>query len=182
MADVIILRDKDGQIVGMGEKGRRAWAKFCRLMDALEVGETMKFSYALPRSGVHHRFFFAKMTGLLERQEQFDTLEDLLQWLKVGAGHVDFMPGARGELIAMPRTINWLNLEEQDFIEFHRAVNDFLWTPHAMQYLWPHLPYERQALCIDHWHRDYERGRPPAPKAKPLALAAPIEPAREAIA
>lgn len=182
MADVIIMRAEDGQIVGMGEKGRRAWAKFCKVMAELEIGETLKFSYALPRSRPHHGFFFAKLTGLLERQERFNTKEDLLEWIKVGAGHADFMPGVHGELIAMPRTINWIMLEEQDFIEFHRAMNDFLWTPHAMQYLWPHLSYERQALCIDHWHRDFERGRPPAPKVKPARPVKQIEDAREAVA
>jgi len=168
MADVIIFKDESGRMAGLGEKGRRAWEKFCKRLAELEVGETMKFSYALPRSGVHHRYFFAKITGLLERQEQFDTVDALLEWLKVGAGHVDFMPGARGELIAMPKTIAWHRLEEQDFIEFHREVNDFLWTPHAMAYLWPHLSHEHQYQCIEHWHLDFERTSPPMPRHRPV--------------
>lgn len=160
MADFVIVRKEDGELDGLGEKGRRAWAKFCKLMRELEVGETLKFSYHLPRSPRHHRFFFAKMTGLLERQEQFVELNDLLEWLKVGAGHVTFMPGSKGELIAMPESIAWHKLEEQDFIEFHRAVNDFLWSEHAMAYLWPHLSFERAYTCVDHWHRDFERSSP----------------------
>lgn len=166
MADVVIYKDETGRMVGLGEKGRRAFEKFERKVQELEVGETMKFSYALPRSRPHHGFFFAKLTGLLERQERFNTKEELLEWIKVGAGHVDFMPGALGELVAMPRSINWITLEEQDFIEFHRAMNDFLWTEHAMAYLWPHLRFEHAYLCIDHWHRDFEHARPRASKPK----------------
>lgn len=164
MADLVIYKDETGRMVGLGEKGRRAMAKFEKRVAELEVGEMLKFSYALPRSPQHHKFFFVKLTGLLERQEQFVTLEQLLEWLKVGSGHVDFMPGARGELIAMPKSIAWHNLEEQEFIEVHREINDFLWTPHAMAYLWPHLSHEHQYQCIDHWHRDFERARPPVKK------------------
>lgn len=161
MPDIVIYKDETGKFVGMGEKGRRAWAKFCKVTDELEPGETIKFAYSLPRSGVHHKYFFAKITGLLERQEQFEDKEALLEWLKVGAGHVDFMPGAKGELVAMPRSINFATLEEQGFIEFHREVADFLWTPRAMAYLWPHLSEEHQYECIDHWHRDFERPQTP---------------------
>lgn len=170
MADLIVVRQEDGTLNGLGEKGRRAWAKFEKKLNELDVGETMKFSYQLPRSRPHHAFFFAKLTGLLERQERFNTNEELLEWIKVGAGHVDFLPGARGELIAMPKSINWVMLEEQDFIEFHRAMNDFLWTEHAMAYLWPHLTFQRAYACIDHWHRDFERGRPRVSPAKPKPM------------
>lgn len=168
MTELVVYKTESGQIAGLGEKGRRAWEKFCRILAELAVGETMKFSYNLPRSPRHHRYFFAKMTGLLERQERFENLHDLLEWLKVGAGHVDFMPGALGEVIAMPRSIAWINLEEQEFIEFHREATDFLWTPHAMAYLWSHLPPEHRYQCIEHWHRDYERTSPPMKRTQPV--------------
>ena len=68
------------------------------------------------------------------------------------------MPGRDGIPVAIPKSIAWHNLEEQEFIEFHRAMNDFLWTPHAQAALWPHLDATKRYVCIDRWHRDFEPG------------------------
>ena len=107
MPELIVYRDEQGKLQGHGEKGRRAWDKFRRVVGGLEVGETMGFSYRLPRSPQHHRFFFARLTDLFERQERFDDEDRLLEWLKVGAGYVDLMPGSNGSPVAIPRSINY---------------------------------------------------------------------------
>ena len=147
MPDLVVYRGEDGKLQGLGEKGRRAWEKFRRVVEGLEVGETMGFSYRLPRSPNHHRFFFARLAGLFARQERFDDDERLLEWLKVGAGFVDLMPGPDGALVAVPKSISWVTLDEQGFIEVHRAIRDFLMTPRAQEYLWPHLaPHARNQM------------------------------------
>ena len=147
MPDLVVYRGEDGKLQGLGEKGRRAWEKFRRVVEGLEVGETMGFSYRLPRSPNHHRFFFARLAELFARQERFDDDERLLEWLKVGAGFVDLMPGPDGALVAMPKSISWVTLDEQGFIEVHRAIRDFLMTPRAQEYLWPHLaPHARNQM------------------------------------
>ena len=147
MPDLVVFRAEDGKLQGLGEKGRRAWEKFRRVVEGLEVGETMGFSYRLPRSPNHHRFFFARLAELFARQERFDDDERLLEWLKVGAGFVDLMPGPDGALVAMPKSISWVTLDEQGFIEVHRAIRDFLMTPRAQEYLWPHLaPHARNQM------------------------------------
>lgn len=149
MAELIVFRDQDGKLAGFGEKGRRAYEKFKRLVDELEIGETLSFSYRRPRSPQHHRFFFARMNNLLDMQEQFADLERLLDWLKVGAGHADLMPGRDGVPVAIPKSIAWHLLEEQDFIEVHRAIVDFLWTPYAQAFLWPHLDEAKRYAMAD---------------------------------
>ena len=147
MPDLVVYRGEDGKLQGLGEKGRRAWEKFRRVVEGLEVGETMGFSYRLPRSPNHHRFFFARLAELFARQERFDDDERLLEWLKVGAGFVDLMPGPDGALVAVPKSISWVTLDEQGFIEVHRAIRDFLMTPRAQEYLWPHLaPHARNQM------------------------------------
>ena len=147
MPELIVYRGDDGKLQGLGEKGRRAWEKFRRVVEGLEVGETMGFSYRLPRSPQHHRFFFARLAELFARQERFDDDERLLDWLKVGAGYADLMPGPDSSLVAMPRSISWVALDEQGFIEVHRAIRDFLMTPRAQEYLWPHLlPHARHQM------------------------------------
>lgn len=156
MSDLVVFKDESGRLTGMGEKGRRAYDKFRKLIEGLAVGETFKLSYRLPRSPPHHRYFFAKVTGLFERQEQFTDFDRFLEWLKVGAGHCDLLPGPGASLVAVPNSINWEKLEEQDFIEMHRALNDFLWTPLAQAALWPHLSAERRYQCIENWQRDFQ--------------------------
>lgn len=153
MPDLIICKDNTGQLEGFGEKGRRAWLKFRKTVAELEPGETMEFSYRLPRSPQHHKFFFARLQVLFERQEAFEDVERLLTFLKVGAGLVDFMPSPRG-LVAVPQSIAWVNLDEQQFVEATRAIRDFLWTDVAQAALWPHLSEQRRYQMVEQWHRE----------------------------
>lgn len=154
MTSLVIFKDDDGRLNGFGDRGRRAWAKFRKIIEGLEVGETMGFSYQLPRSPQHHRFFFARMQALLDRQEAFSDLDHLLIFLKVGAGFVEFMPGPGGQLVAIPKSIAWERLEEQDFIEVKRQVWDFLWTDVAQQALWPELSAMQRYVMVDQWVRE----------------------------
>lgn len=151
MSDLVVFKGPDGKLDGWGEKGRRAWAKFRKIVAELEVGQTVQFSYRLPRSPRHHRFFFARLAELFSRQEKFEDVERLLDWIKVGAGWADLLPGRDGVPCAIPRSIAWHQLDEQGFIEFTRAMNDFLWTPYAQAVLWPHLDEARRYEQIDSW-------------------------------
>lgn len=157
MSQLVIRKNELGKLEGVGEKGRRAFNKFRKVVSEMNVGDTLGFTWRLPRSPEHHRFFFLKLADLFHRQEVFGDQGRLLDWLKVGAGHVDLLPGRDGIPVAIPKSISWEALEEQEFIEFTRAMNDFLWTPHAQAALWPHLSAERRYECIDHWHRSFDR-------------------------
>ena len=154
MSALIVFKNECGKLEGWGEKGRRAWQKFTKIVSELEVGETLAFEYKLPRSPQHHKFFFAKRASLFERQETFDDIERMTEWLKVGSGFCDLLPGRDGVLCAIPKSIAWHNLDEQGFIEFTRALNDFLWTEHAQAVLWPHLDENQRYACVDSWHRE----------------------------
>lgn len=154
MPELVIYKDETGRLTGMGEKGRRAWSKFRKIIEELEIGETLQFSWRMPRSPQHHRFFFAKRASLFERQEAFDDIDRMTEWLKVGSGFCDLLPGRDGVLCAIPKSIAWHNLDEQGFIEFTRALNDFLWTEHAQAVLWPHLDEHQRYECVESWHRE----------------------------
>lgn len=170
MPDVIVFKDETGRLDGLGEKHRRAFMKFHRTVGEMEPGETMRFSYRLPRSPVHHRYFFWRLQALFDRQEQFGEVEHLLAWLKVGSGHVVLVPGNDGAPVALPKTINWDSLDETGFTEVHRAIRDFLWTPHAQAFLWPHLNPEQRYVMVDVWSREGEKHRHP-PNVKTITTA-----------
>jgi hypothetical protein len=72
-------------------------------------------------------------------QERFTDFEMFRQWLKIGAGFVVWVVGAKGGIVPLPKSIAYASIEEQDFREFHDNVIDFLRGEHAAMYLWKHL-------------------------------------------
>lgn len=154
MPDVLIVKSETGNLSGLSAKDHRAYEKFKRVVTGMEPGETMQFSYRLPRSPQHHKFFFARVNDLLGRQEVFADLDHLMVFLKVGAGFVDFMPGPSGQLVAVPKSIKWIELDEKEFTEVRQAIWDFLWTEQAQAALWPHLGADQRYACVDSWSRE----------------------------
>lgn len=155
MSALVVVKGDDGRLQGFGEKGARAWAKFRARVDGMAIGETLSFQWREPRSQKHHAFFFGKLAALLERQEQFEDVDKLRAWLVVGAGYCDFVPGPNGRMVALPQSINWVNLDEADFADLHGKVDAFLWTEHARKFLWGHLSNEQSYELIDQLQKEF---------------------------
>ena len=149
MSNIVVCMGNDGKLQGFGEKGARAWARFMRMLTGLRPGDTVEFSWHEPRSPGFHKRFFAKLNGLFEMQEQFEDVDRLRAWITVGAGECDFVPGPTGRMVALPKSIAWHKLDETDFRELARKVDDFLWSPHAQAFLWPHLSEARRYEMIE---------------------------------
>jgi len=90
-------------------------------------------------------------------RETFETEDDLRMWLLVGAGYCHFIPGTDGQLVAVPQSMDWVTLEEADFLEVHRRVDAFMWEPRARRVLWPHLGDERSYWAVDCWRLEFEK-------------------------
>lgn len=157
MPSITVFKGKNGKLAGFGEKGSRAYAKFRRTLADLESGQTLTFSFKIPRSPVHHRYFFWKLGGLFKRQEKFTDDKWLREWLTMGAGFCDMMPGADGVLMMMPRSLNFDDMDEAEFVELHRQINDFMWTERAQAFLWPHLTPARRHDVVQQWHEDFDK-------------------------
>ena len=153
MPEIVVMRGNDGKLCGLGEKYQASLVKFKRLLQSAAPGETFSFTYKVPRSPQHHRWFFARVNDLLGMQETFSDLEHLLVFLKVGAGFVEFMPGSDGQLVAVPKSIAWHTLDEREFTEVRMAMQNFLWTPQAQAALWPHLNPDQRYAMVDTWSR-----------------------------
>lgn len=155
MSSITVFVNEQGKLAGFGEKGGRAYAKFLRELKGLESGQTATFTFKLPRSPKHHKFFFWKMRGLFKRQEQFTDSDRMREWLVCGAGYCNLAPGADGVPCAIPMSMEFDKMDEAEFTELHRRINDFLWTHHALAFLWPHLTYPQQHDMIEQWHREH---------------------------
>jgi hypothetical protein len=148
MPTVTLHIDDSGHLEGLSERDRKAYAKF-RTRLATLGDSSITFSWTEPRSGPYHRRFFALLNRLLDCQEQFQEIEHLLSWLKVGAGYADLVPGPKGKPVALPRSINFVTLDQAEFEPIAQAMISFMRTTYASRFLWPHLDDLRGAGMVD---------------------------------
>jgi hypothetical protein len=146
---IVIVKNEQGKLEGFSAEDERAYNRWRRLVQNMEIGETLEFDFTIPRSTKHHRAFFWKVRVLLERTEAFSTERDLRNWLTTGAGYVDMVPGPDGTPNAIPQSLEYAGMDEADFAELHRKVTEFLWTPHALEVLWPHHTERARKSAID---------------------------------
>jgi hypothetical protein len=147
--DLILRKTQDGRLEGVGERSAKnyeGWRKFVR---DLPPGDTFRFSWKRARSPKFHRYFFGVLGSLFDTQEQFAEDGNLLDWIKIGAGHAVFHPGPDGRMMAIPKSIAWENLEEDDFREFVDAAWAFLRSERAGFYLWPLMTPAARSEAIE---------------------------------
>lgn len=156
MPEIVVFKDSAGKLAGHGEKGARAYQRFLAQVRELPHGGTLAFSWRAPRSPQLHRFFFALLGELFERQEFFASSDDLRAWLTVGAGYVHWVQGPNGP-IAMPQSIAFDKLDEDEFRGVIDAVKGFLWAPYAQSTLWPHLSPEQRYEAVEALRLEFDR-------------------------
>lgn len=149
MSKVILRIDESGKLAGFDEKNERAYSRFRKQIAELQPGQTLTFEFRIPRSARMHRFHFAMLKAFFDCQEVFTDAERMRKWLEVGAGHCEFVPGPRGDLVALPKSIAYEALDDAEFREVHESVKAFLRTEHAYRYLWPHLDDARGESMVE---------------------------------
>lgn len=142
---------------GATDKDTRAWNRFVRALDQAAQGEFFQLKIQRQRDGKFHRMHMGMISKLFKAQERVEDFEAFRLWLKVGAGFVDWMPGPKGGVFPVPRSINFQTCSEDDMREFHERVVEFLRKPHAQKYLFPHATAQAAAEGIDAILDQYER-------------------------
>jgi hypothetical protein len=158
MTTMTITRDDTGKLVGAGEKDKKAYAAFRKKVEALVPGECYQLTVWFPRNQKLHGLHFVLLTTVFDNQEQFSDLDQLRMWLQVGAGHCTFVPGPTGRMVALPKSISFRAVDDQDFAEHHEKMKDFLRTTHAKAFLWPHLSESEQDAMVDTILSQFEKG------------------------
>jgi hypothetical protein len=124
---------------GIDEKNDKRWGRVVKGWFELEDGEITTIDTRHPRSGPFHRFHMVIEMAVFKAQEKFVHEDQFRNWLKIGAGHVDWAAGPKGGVVPLPKSISYADLEEPAMREFHDAMMAFLRGPHAAPYLWKHL-------------------------------------------
>lgn len=141
---------------GVDEQNHKRWLRFLRKVFALEHGEIAEIGTRIPRSGPFHRFHMAIEQAVFDAQERFSEFEQFRNWLKIGAGHVTWVPGAKGGIVPLPRSTSYAALEETEMREVHDAMLAFLHGPHAAPYLWKHLSAEQAGAMMADVLREFD--------------------------
>lgn len=148
MPTVMLRLGDTGKLEGVNERHERGYQKWRKTINELTVGDTVCFSFKVPRSGPYHRRFFAIVNRLFDMQEQFVDEKVFLDWLKVGAGHCEFLPGPSGKPMAIPKSIKFEELDQADFEPIAEDIWDFMRSAHCSRFLWPHANVDDSRLAI----------------------------------
>lgn len=138
-----------GVVDGLGEHGKKQWRRFFNMLMRLEPGEMVSIKTHKARSGPFHRRHMVIETAVFEAQEKFDSFEQFRNWLKVGAGFCDWVPGPRGAVIPVPKSIAFAKLEDGDMRQVHDDMAAFLRTEYAQKTLWKHLSVLQRSEMLE---------------------------------
>lgn len=157
MAKITLERDGSGKLQGLSEADKRAYGRFRKALEGMAPGDTMAFEFKIPRSPVFHRRHFAILGAIFDAQDTFTDRVQMRKWLEVGAGHADYVPGADGDLVAIPKSIDFESLDDAEFAEHHRSVIAFLREPHAYRFLWPQMSAAGAEAMVESILGEFER-------------------------
>ena len=128
-----------GLFDGWNASDKRGWRKIWKRLAELEPGEFAVIEFVIPRSSPYHRRHMAIEAAVFDAQERFDDFDMFRDWLKIGASWVVWVPGAKGGIVPLPKSISYAKADQALFEQYHGQVMAFLRGQHAAPYLWRHL-------------------------------------------
>lgn len=106
MTTVTLTRDNTGKVDGFTDSDRKWLGKWKSAYAGLEHGELLSFDFKLTGSRKYHNLCMRMKRDIFDSQEYFADFEVFRQWLYVGAGHVTWVAGATGGVVAIPGTFS----------------------------------------------------------------------------
>lgn len=117
MADIeakgFIHRVRDGQhYLVPADVSAEEW------LAAIPVNKEILVSGRRPRYPLHHRWFFLLLSRIVQSAPGFEDATDLLDAIKLAVGHVKRQQKLSGEVVLLPRSIDFASMGEDEFIRF----------------------------------------------------------------
>ena len=97
----------------------------------IKDGTIVRCEIVRQRNPRHHRKLFALLNLVFRSQEKYSNLEDLLVEFKLKAGWYEEHITMNGDIIYIPKSINFASMEQDRFNEFYSraidiALKDFM--------------------------------------------------------
>lgn len=143
---------------GLDSTHNSRWRRFINRLLQAEPGEVFQLDSVVQRSAPFHRRHMALEQRLFDHQERWISQTAMRDWLKTGAGWVDWHPCKKGGIVATPRSTSYDACSDDEMREVHEAMVAFLHTPHAQRFLWPHLAAPGRAAMLESVLADREEG------------------------
>lgn len=92
-------------------------------LNAIPDGKEVLIDWRKPRHPENHRHFFAILRLACDHLENYPDTDSLLDALKIACSHVRPVMKANGDMIFLPRSINFASMGEEEFKRFkNRAL------------------------------------------------------------
>ena len=145
-----------GVIDGHTDQDRKAWRRWWKMIFRSQIGELFVMEYKFTRSSRFHRRSMKIEGTFFDAQEQFRDREQFRNWVKIGAGWVDWVPGPDGGIVPLPRSISYAAADDQEFREYHEKMVGFFRSGRASAYLWPHLTEQQATDMVETILEEFE--------------------------
>jgi len=94
------------------------------ITDKIGMGEEIEVLLRKARNPKFHRKFFAMLNVVLQNQEKYTILEDLLTEVKIRIGHYKEYITTDGQVVYMPKSISFENMDDIQFEKFYNKTID----------------------------------------------------------
>ena len=115
------------------------------IMRSLPRSVTLKATLTQGRNVAHHRKFFALLKLVLDNQEYFQNIDELLYAIKLKLGYT--IPIKLKDTTGyMPKSISFAKMDQREFTEFYERTLDFI----AADVI-PHIEREDIVKEMEEW-------------------------------
>lgn len=91
-------------------------------LQKVKYGDMLPVHIRRPRNGDHHRKFFALVNLIAENHHRLRTVEDVLVEIKVRVGHFAEHVTEDGEIVYVPRSISYEEMDQVAFATFYERA------------------------------------------------------------
>ena len=96
-----------------------AWAR------RMNPGDIIEVDVVRPRSQQHHRLFFA-MLKIVNDNRDGGSVDELLDIIKIGAGHTYVVELPGGFLYRVPKSVSFAKMDQDQFSAFFNSAVDYI--------------------------------------------------------
>lgn len=95
-------------------------------MKRWKIGDTIAINAKRPRNARHHAKFQKLVDLVYENQDHYEQREHFVAALKTALGHCDLIEGKGGKMIAIPKSISFAKMGQDEFDDFYSRALDLI--------------------------------------------------------
>lgn len=119
MTDVYVVRRGNAFIAG--------WPDDQEKLKRVHEGEMIKVSFSKPRNAKFHKKYFALLQVVVDNDDRYEGVEEVLHVMKLKLGHYDNIVNTDGRIIYKPKSISFAKMDDIAFNDFYqKTVNKIL--------------------------------------------------------